>query len=137
MRKTIGLWVAALLLGAICVPAVAAARQPGPLIRVGIHSGQAGVELSSPDGFLLVDIKTGKEVARFRANEKAALTLAAAGIAINGAKPAGREIAAVPAAARFIKVNGRQYRGAITVHPARGQAGLTVVNTLPDRKSVV
>ena len=113
--------------------ALAEAGAAGPVIRVGLWSGQPNIIIAADSEFSLIDRDSREVLGAYRAKEKVAVSARNSGLAVNGKTVAAREIAVLlpentPA---FIEVNRRTYRGAISIRRTVGKNGLTVVNTLP------
>lgn len=131
MRKIVLILGLALL--AALPAAAAASRDASPLIRVGLWSNQPNIVLSAEADFSLADAAGGETLGKYKAGEKAAVSIGASGLTVNGRAVAAREITVVlpdnsPAG---IEVNRRSYRGAVNVRRTVGKTGLTAVNTLP------
>lgn len=127
-------WLGILLLASTPLAAASSRDgQTGPLLRVGLWCGQPNVVVSSNVPFQLV-AGVDQVLARHQAGEKVFISARGHAVMVEGREMKGAvqivpEERAVPPA--LIMVNGRYYRGQVTVQPAVTKAGLVAINTLP------
>lgn len=110
----------------------AEAAHPGPLVRVGLTSGQINALISADHDFTVNDAVSKEVLGEFKARQKVAVSVKNGQFTVNGTAVYAREITVLakePGA--FAEVNNRLYRGEVTIHRTNGKTGLTVVNTLP------
>lgn len=104
------------------------------VIRVGLVSNQQTVSFSSDSNFKIVNGDTGNVLAQFNAGEKVNVSIKGKTLLINGVPSKEENSSAFKMAndrKSDMKVNGKKYRGDISLHKTYGKTGLTVVNTLP------
>lgn len=132
------LWVLVLLVsGFFLLPcwttAAPAEGQAGPLLRVGLWCGQPNVVVSSNVAFQLSD-SSGHVLRRHQPGEKVFISAQGHAVTVDGQEVKGA-VQVIPerdsAQPALIMVNGRYYRGQVTVQPAVTKAGLVAINTLP------
>ncbi|MCX7780431.1 MAG: SpoIID/LytB domain-containing protein [Negativicutes bacterium] len=101
-------------------------------IRVGILTNQINVLITAGVPYELID-SDGRVAAQYKAQEKAAISVREAAVAINGkAINTGKLTVRIAAEGEhYIEVNKRRYRGIVEIYRTAGKGGLTVVNSLP------
>lgn len=120
----------------LLLPFSAAAQSPvgehGPLLKVGLWCGQPNVVVSSNTDFQLID-DSGRSLGHFPAGEKVFISVRGAELAVGEilTKSAVRVVPGGDKHPTLVMVNGRYYRGDVTVRRAITKAGLVVINTLP------
>ena len=104
------------------------------IIRVGILSNQPKVSISTNTNLKVLNADTGQVLGNFSAGQKVDVAAAGKKLTLNGREISGNNISFLKLnneKTSDMKVNGKEYRGDISVHITRGKEGLTVVNTLP------
>lgn len=106
-------------------------------IRVGIWSNQRNILVSADVGYKIVNDDNNKTLGTFPANEKAAIAYSDGAFTLNGKKIDAVKLKIQKAKndeEYSIEVNNKKYRGDISIHITNGNAGMTVINTLPVEK---
>lgn len=104
------------------------------VIRVGILSNQPNASISADTNFKILNGDTGKVLAHFSAGEKVNVAIKGKTFLMNGQPINESNISVLRLENERksdIKVNGKTYRGDISIHRTYGKTGLTIVNTLP------
>lgn len=103
-------------------------------IRVGIWSSQRNLLISADIAFEVTNADNGQSLGNFAMNEKAVIAFKENEITVNGKRVDATKlniIKSINDKEHSIEVNKKKYRGTIDIHITNGNAGLTVVNTLP------
>jgi len=127
--------IAAFILGCNWGTSLAAEASLGPIIKVGLWTGQANVVVASDGPLIVVDAATGKQIKTIDAGQRVAIGHQSQRLVIGGQPTVSAAIKLIPksdnAASCYIEVNKHRYRGQIDIWYSPSLAGLTVVNRLP------
>lgn len=134
MKRAFSFIFLLLLLAMISFTVPVYAQPVESTIRIGLLSNQKKLSISADTSFDMLHAETGQVLAHFNANQTADIIVKGKTLIMNGQQITGGNIRFLQfknGQKKDIKVNGKKYRGDISIHMTHGKAGLTVVNTLP------
>jgi len=110
----------------------------GPLLRIGLMTGQFGILSTSNGAYQILNMDSKKILAEASSGVKTRIGLREGKLVINNTVIDDDRLLIMPKQGagmereeRLIDINNRRYRGVVEVFRTQGVAGVTVVNVLP------